>query len=40
MTRCPQERTARALARFPVHRVGGVGPLSGAHQKPPPYSKT
>jgi hypothetical protein len=21
MTRCPQERTARALARFPVHRM-------------------
>jgi hypothetical protein len=21
MTRCPQERTARALARFPVYRV-------------------
>jgi hypothetical protein len=30
MTRCPQERTARALVRFPVHRVEGVGPLPGA----------
>ena len=30
MTRCPQERTARALVRFPVHRIVRGGALAGA----------
>jgi len=30
MTPCPQERTARALVRFPVHRMVRGGALAGA----------
>ena len=40
MTRGPQERTARALARFPVHRVVRGGARTGAAPYVSPCSTT